>query len=138
MHYFFWFDPFLRPRAEIEKYFRLIFGSNENFKICFRDYLTFMMILIPVRKKCEYNNLIRILKYFWSVFLYFLARYMCSRSAGSSAAVHSCGWVTFHRRKSSLVQGKHWCDKKIAIFTQKKDIFTFQIWQLCGPLYFLV
>ena len=104
---------------EIQKYFRLIFGSNENFKICFRDYLTFMMILIPVRKKCEYNNLIRILKYFWSVFLYFLARYMCSRSAGSSAAVHSCGWVTFHRRKSSLVQGKHWCDKKIAIFTQK-------------------
>ena len=27
--------------AEIEKYFRSIFGSNENFKICFRDYLTF-------------------------------------------------------------------------------------------------
>ena len=29
------------PRAEIEKYFRSIFGSNENFKICFRDLLTF-------------------------------------------------------------------------------------------------
>ena len=37
----FWFDPFLRPRAETEKYLCLIFGSNENFKICFRDYLTF-------------------------------------------------------------------------------------------------
>ena len=27
--------------AEIQKYFRSIFGSNENFKICFRDELTF-------------------------------------------------------------------------------------------------
>ena len=26
---------------KIEPYFWLIFGSNENFKICFRDYLTF-------------------------------------------------------------------------------------------------
>ena len=25
-----------------KKYFRSIFGSNENFKICFRDLLTFM------------------------------------------------------------------------------------------------
>ena len=25
----------------MEKYFRSIFGSSENFKICFRDYLTF-------------------------------------------------------------------------------------------------
>ena len=38
---FFWFHPFQRARAEIEKYFRSIIGSNENFKICFRDYLTF-------------------------------------------------------------------------------------------------
>jgi hypothetical protein len=34
---FFVFDPFNRARAEIEKYFCSIFGSNENFKICFRD-----------------------------------------------------------------------------------------------------
>ena len=32
---------FQSARAGIEKYFRTIFGSNENFKICFRDYLTF-------------------------------------------------------------------------------------------------
>ena len=32
---------YLLANAEIEKYFRSIFGSNENFKICFRDYLTF-------------------------------------------------------------------------------------------------
>ena len=25
----------------MQKYFRSIFGSNENFKICFRDLLTF-------------------------------------------------------------------------------------------------
>ena len=31
--------------AEIEKYFRSIFDSNENFKICFRDYLTFKVFL---------------------------------------------------------------------------------------------
>ena len=28
-------------KTKIEKYFRSIFGSNENFKIGFRDYLTF-------------------------------------------------------------------------------------------------
>ena len=28
-------------RAEIQKYFRSFSGSNENFKICFRDWLTF-------------------------------------------------------------------------------------------------
>ena len=27
--------------AEMEKYFRLVLGSNENFNICFRDYQTF-------------------------------------------------------------------------------------------------
>ena len=27
--------------AEIQKYFRSFFGANENFKICFRDLLTF-------------------------------------------------------------------------------------------------
>ena len=27
--------------AEIEEYFRSIVGSNENFKMCFREYLTF-------------------------------------------------------------------------------------------------
>ena len=40
----------LEARAEIQKHFRSVFGSNENFKICFRDLLTltgkdFTMIL---------------------------------------------------------------------------------------------
>ena len=33
-HYFY---DLTQARAEIQKYFRSIFGSNENFKICFRD-----------------------------------------------------------------------------------------------------
>ena len=33
---------FRELRAEIQKYFCSIFGSNENFKICFRDLLTEM------------------------------------------------------------------------------------------------
>ena len=33
--------PILEARAEIQKYFRSFFGSNENFKICFPDLLTF-------------------------------------------------------------------------------------------------
>ena len=35
------FDLFLEARAEIQKYLCSFFGSNENFKICFRDLLTF-------------------------------------------------------------------------------------------------
>ena len=31
----------MEARAEIQKYFRWFFGSNEKFRICFRDYLTF-------------------------------------------------------------------------------------------------
>ena len=30
--YFFWFDLVLEARAEIQKYFRLFFGANKNFK----------------------------------------------------------------------------------------------------------
>ena len=37
----FLFDFFLEARAEIQKYFRSFFGANENFKIWFRDLLTF-------------------------------------------------------------------------------------------------
>ena len=36
--------PILEARAEIQKYFRSFFGSNENFKICFWDLLTFSPI----------------------------------------------------------------------------------------------
>ena len=35
----------LEARAEIQKYFRSFFGSNENFKICFRDLLTFILLM---------------------------------------------------------------------------------------------
>ena len=34
----FLFDRFFEARADIQKYFRLFFGSNENFKICFKDF----------------------------------------------------------------------------------------------------
>ena len=37
-------STFLEARAEIQKYFRSFFGSNENFNICFRDLLTFRNI----------------------------------------------------------------------------------------------
>ena len=33
--------PLFSGKAEIQKYFHSFFGSNENFKICFRDLLTF-------------------------------------------------------------------------------------------------
>ena len=32
----------METRAEIEKYFRSVFGLNENFEIYFRDWLTFI------------------------------------------------------------------------------------------------
>jgi hypothetical protein len=41
--------------AEIEKYFHSIFGSNENLKICFRDYLTFTKDITHYDKYCEYH-----------------------------------------------------------------------------------
>jgi hypothetical protein len=34
-------QPLLEARAKIQKYFRLLFGSNKNFRICFQDLLTF-------------------------------------------------------------------------------------------------
>ena len=40
--------PLLEARAKIQKYFCLFFGSNENFKICFRDLLTFRPSFRPV------------------------------------------------------------------------------------------
>ena len=33
--------PNLEASADIQKYIRSFFGSNENFKICFQDLLTF-------------------------------------------------------------------------------------------------
>ena len=35
--------PLLEAKAEIQKYFRCFFGSNENFRICFR-YLIYLIL----------------------------------------------------------------------------------------------
>ena len=46
-------------RAEILQFFRVIFGSNENFKICFRDLLTFTLLahfLCSMSKKKVVSN----------------------------------------------------------------------------------
>ena len=40
--------PILEARAEMQKYFCSIFGSNENFKICFRNLLTFSFSYVVV------------------------------------------------------------------------------------------
>ena len=40
----------LEARKEIQIYFRSFFGSNENFKICFRDLLTFSMYLATISR----------------------------------------------------------------------------------------
>ena len=37
---------FIVHRAEIFQIFWVIFGSNENFKICFRDLLTFSVTVL--------------------------------------------------------------------------------------------
>ena len=39
--YIFLIQPLLETRAEIQKCFRWFFGSDEKFRIGFRDYLTF-------------------------------------------------------------------------------------------------
>ena len=39
-HYFYDLTH-LEAREEKQKYFRSFFGSNEDFKLCFRDLLTF-------------------------------------------------------------------------------------------------
>ena len=41
MNHYFYDLTHLEAREEIQKYFRSFFGSNEDFKICFRDLLTF-------------------------------------------------------------------------------------------------
>ena len=37
--------PILEARAELQKYFSSVFGSNENFEICFWDWLTITVYL---------------------------------------------------------------------------------------------
>ena len=37
LYYILLIRPLLEARAEIQKYFRWFFGSNEKFRICFRD-----------------------------------------------------------------------------------------------------
>ena len=41
MNHYFLNGLILDARAEIQKYFWSFFGSNENFKVCFQDQLTF-------------------------------------------------------------------------------------------------
>ena len=50
-------QPLLEARAEIQKYFRSFFGSNENFEICFWDLLTFRNFL---NHDCIFKELTRI------------------------------------------------------------------------------
>ena len=43
----------LEARAEIQKYFGLFFGSNDNFRICFRDLLTFRRAIVLGKLVCK-------------------------------------------------------------------------------------
>ena len=45
--FFFMIWTMLETMAKIEKHFRLFFGSNGNFKICFLNLLTFSIIKKP-------------------------------------------------------------------------------------------
>ena len=58
LSYIFLIWPLLEARAEIQKYFRWFFGSNEKFRICFRDWLTFRIskIWFNVPKKVIYTR----------------------------------------------------------------------------------
>ena len=47
--------PILEARAETQKYFRSFFGSNENFKICFREDLTFSKRSVARARSRWYN-----------------------------------------------------------------------------------
>ena len=46
---------------EIEKFFCSIFGSNENFKICFRDYLTFKRLTLKLVTCMTTNQVVLVL-----------------------------------------------------------------------------
>ena len=52
----FWFDLFLEPKAEIQKYFHTFYSANENFKICFQDLLTFSETYHR-RRSCQNTSL---------------------------------------------------------------------------------
>jgi hypothetical protein len=49
-------QPLLEARAKIQKYFRSLFGSNENFRICFPDLLTFNRMPFTAWKQEERNR----------------------------------------------------------------------------------
>ena len=64
LSYIFLIQPLLEARAEIQKYFRWFFGSNENFRICLRDLLTFISYQefsllsdnLPTKLKCQWGQ----------------------------------------------------------------------------------
>ena len=47
--YIFLIGPLLEARAEMQNYFRSFFGSNEKFRICFWDLLTFSDPLLALK-----------------------------------------------------------------------------------------
>ena len=59
MNHYFYDSIYLAARAEVQKYFHSFFGSNENFKICFRDILTFNLsqFFAIIKFLCQLQNL---------------------------------------------------------------------------------
>ena len=64
MTLFFWFYLFFEARAEIQKYFCSFFGSNENFRFCFRDlenFISYQEFSLfsdnpPTKLKCQWGQ----------------------------------------------------------------------------------
>ena len=115
-------SPIQRARAEIEKYFRSIIGSNENFKICFRDYLTFrsskghLFSKHPrVNQNYFHNRLgsIKIVRYQINVLV--ISNWALPSASGGSKWV----WSVQHFKKLKLTFTRFGQMKVVLIFKKK-------------------
>ena len=86
------FRGFFEARAEIQKYFRSFFDSNENFKICFRDLLTFSFERRVKKFSSRDRCCIKILNRYHKVFDPIVNSRSHFQQIFSRSKISFCGW----------------------------------------------
>ena len=118
MPLFFWFDLFFEARAEIQKYFLSFFGSNENFKIVFRDLLTCRCVIQSVSLSKNLRSP------FWRL------KYLCIKlTLKTQFGLRYKIWNKRIFDASTYIATPYVCDK---IFVAKSELFPVEI-MLCTP-----
>ena len=110
MSHYFMIGPILGARAEIQKYFRLFFGSNEDIQKSFWNYLTFRYILDMYRTNMCQKPKIKSLELFVDKTFY------------KTRPVSSCDFMLCNSKSASTLNPNKWKSSFLNMYLHRSPL----------------